>query len=422
MKPLLFVLLAASLVANVALIVSSRRTAPAAIATPSSAAVPPGAGIASAAVPDQRPSAGATTQPGGSTAPVTTVPTSWHGAGSDQDLHHLVASLRTAGYPPSLIRAVINQLLTERFASRQPNAGLPFWKRMSPGPETAAAQAALNHERQALFEAVLGPDARPSALLDADARERRYGPLGDEKIDAIAKIESDYQEMSAESWAKRRGNAVTNMETAMQSQQLMEKEKFADLAGVLTPEELAQYEMRNSDSARRLFNNLRNVEISEAEYARLYQAQKAFDDANPMRATMDASAMMQRQLAQLALNEQARTVLGDTRFFSYLEGADHMYAMTAQALAKYPAVTPATTYQVYQLQLELQNQLTQTSRGGQMTAAQGETLKNVVAAYNAKLEATVGPEVAEAYRNQGMGRMFGSFRQTPPRTAAPLTR
>jgi hypothetical protein len=329
--------------------------------------------------------------------------------------------LRAAGYPASVIRAVINQLLTERFAARSPAAGLPFWKRNAPTAESMAAQTALNNERRALFESLLGPDARPSAMLDADSRERRYGPLADGKIDAIAKIERDYQEISAESWAKRKGNAATDYATVMQTQQLMEKEKLADLAGVLTPEELTQYEMRTSMPAQALINNLRNVDLTAAEYAQLYQAQKDFAAANPPLGTMDAAVYAQRQLAQLALNEQVRAVLGDARFYSYLEGADHNYAVVAQALAKYPAVTPATTYQVYQLQTELQSQMAQTSRGGQMTPDQVEVMRNTVTTYNSKLEAAVGPEVAEAYRNQGMGRIFTSFR-VAPRTLVPVTK
>ena len=141
MKPLLFVLLAASLIANVALVVLSRRSAPpaSAVSTPTLAA----GSSAPAAAPNQS---------GGSTVTTRPIPQAWAGTRTDQDLHRLVAGLRTAGYPPAVIRAIISQLLTERFASRQPNAGQPFWKRNLPTPETAAAQAALNNERQSLFE------------------------------------------------------------------------------------------------------------------------------------------------------------------------------------------------------------------------------------------------------------------------------
>jgi len=410
MKPLLLVLLAASLVANVVLVVKSRQTVPPASA--GSTPVPGNSPTPPPSASGQKPPVVATNRTEGSTAAPTLVPQVWPGLATDQDLHRLVAGLRTAGYPPSVLRAIVNQLLTERFAARSPNAGQPFWKRGQPTPESLAQQTALNNERQALFESLLGPDARPSALLDADARERRYGDMPADKIDAIAKIERDYQEISAESAAKRKG-AANDYASLMQAQLLMEKEKLADLAGVLTPEELTQYEMRNSAAARTLVNNLRNVEVTAAEYAQLYQAQKDFAAATPPLTTMDAAVFARRQLAQQAFNEQAKAVLGDARFYSFLEGSDPFYATMTRDLAKYPTVTPATAYQVYQLQVELQSQMTQMSRNGPMAPEAVVALQNTVATSNTKLETLVGPAVAEAYRTQGMGRIFSAYRPAP---------
>jgi hypothetical protein len=415
MKPLLFVLLTASLVANVVLGVMARRSVSSSAAA-SVAASPAAAGTDSSASPGPAGTALAgSKRTGGTAQAAAAVPVGavWHAATTEQDLHRIVADLRAAGYPPDLIRAVVNHLLKERFASREPNAGLPFWKRGNQTPESVAAQAALSNEKRALFEALLGPDARASAMLDADTRERRYGTLSDDKIDALAKIERDYGEMSAEAWAKRRGNVATSMEATMQTQQLMEKEKMADMAAVLTPEELAQYELRNSPTARTLMNNLRNVDITDAEYARLYQAQKTFDEANPRRSTMDQNTFAQRQAAQMAFNEEVRGLLGDSRFYSYLEGADYTYANVAKTLTTYPTVTPSTSYQVYRLQNELQLAMAQSSREGRQSPEKMAEMRTTVESYNARLEALIGAEAAAAYRKQGMGRMFEAFRNTP---------
>jgi hypothetical protein len=414
MKPLLLVLLAASLVANVVLGLQARHSSAngsesaAVTASAGSLGTPPATGATGNAENKRTLSGGSPKAPGAVTGAV------WSGvAKTEQDLHRVVADLRAAGYPPEIIRAVINELLKQHFAGRDPNAGQPFWKRSTPNAETMAAQVALSNERRTLFESLLGPDARPSAMMDDDSRERRYGSPPNDKIDAIARIERDYSEMSAEAWAKRRGNAITNMEATMQTQQLMEEEKRADLAAVLSPEELAQYEMRTSNTARSLMNNLRNIDITEAEYARLYQAQKIYTAANPMRATMDAAAFAQRQQSQLSLNNEVRSVLGDARFYTYLEGADRNYASVAQVMAKYPAVTPAATYQAYQLQVELQGAVSQIARGGRLTPEQSAELRTTVESYNTRLESLIGTEAANAYRSQGMGRVFSSFRNIP---------
>lgn len=414
MKPLLFVLLAASLAANVVLGVLARRSALASgtSASPELSRSAAGAGASAAgaaAAPASQPSrSGGTFSGAGATTGAV-----WKTATTEQDLHRVVADLRSAGYPPEVVRAVVTQLLKERFAAREPNAGQPYWKHNNQTPEAVAKQAAVNQERRALFEALLGPDARPSALLDAETRLRRYGPMSAEKVDLLAKIETDYSEMSAEAWAKRRGNIASSSEAMMQTQQLMEQERQADMAAVLTPEELAEYERRNSPAARTLINNLRNLDITEAEYTRLYEAQKAFNAANPRRATPDQAAFAQRQTSQLALNEEVRAVLGEARFYSYLEGADYNYANAAKALTPFPSVTPAATYQAYRLQNELQAFVTQATREGRMNAEKTAELRTTVETYNTRLEALLGAEAAEAYRKQGSGRVFTTFRNVP---------
>ena len=421
MKPVLILLLVASLAANVALGLRPRSSGPAAAAgsSPSASSLPPGpsagkpppgstGGTASRANPASPASAGTDQDTAAANAAI-----DWQPHGSEQELHRLVAGLRAAGYPAAVVRAVVNQLLNERFAARQPSAAQPYWKQMTPTPETRAAQRALGEERQALLESLLGADARPSATMDAAARSRRYGQLSDDKIDAIARIERDYNEMTSDAYARQRSNTAADANTMMQTQQLMEKEKLADLAAVLTPEELAEYEMRNSASARTVMRSLRNVEVNESEYAALYEMQKAHDAANPRRVATDMNTFAQRQAAQAALYDQVRTVLGEDRFYAYLEGADSNYANVARALTAFPAVTPAVSYQVYQLQTELQRAMSQLSRNGPPSADRIAELRATAETYNSRLEALIGAEAAAAYRQQGMGRMFAPVRPAP---------
>ncbi len=411
MKPLLFVLLAASLAANIVLALRPGRS-PSSVSTSSASSSAAATAAPEAATQTTAGSVAISSSRGGGTSAVAPAPVGavWRSAVTEADLRRVVADLRAAGYPPEVVRAVMQQLLKTRFAAREPNAGQPYWKHNNQTPDAVAAQNAVNNERRELLEALLGDDARPSAMLDEETRLRRYGPISAEKIDLLAKIERDYNEMSAEAWAKRRGNIVVSNDTLMQTQQLMEQEKLADMAAVLTPEELREYEMRNSQAARTLINNLRNVDITETEYARLYLAQKAFNDANPRRTISDATSFSQRQTAQMALNEEARAVLGDERFYPYLEGSDYQYASVAKAFVAHPAVTPATAYQVYQLQNELQAAMYQASRDGPPSQEKIAEMRTVVESYNARLEGLLGAEAAEAYRKQGNGRMFNSFR------------
>ncbi|MFI5337034.1 MAG: hypothetical protein ACHQ5A_09645 [Opitutales bacterium] len=297
----------------------------------------------------------------------------------------------------------MNELLNQRYSDRRPDRNLPFWKRQESNPQTLAAQQAQGNERRQLFESLLGADAKPYALIDPTDRERRYGSLSDDKLDAAAKIERDYEEVSGQAMAARHSNLVTGWDNVLQQQQMLETEKLKDLAGVLSPDELAQYEMRNSRSASALMNKLRNVDVTGEEYAALYQAQKSSDATPfPLGPAMTQDTVAQWRAAQQALHDQFQQVLGEDRFYKYMEGSDAGYAMVTQFAAGYPQITPAVSYKVYQLQNELQNALMQFSRN----RSSGTASPPDVAGYNARLDSLLGPEAAAAYRKQRQGSIF----------------
>lgn len=347
--------------------------------------------------------------------PAAPAPGSWQTLYAGHDLGALVTNLRRAGFPAAVVRAAVNHQLDERFADRQAAVIPPFWVRTGGSPEQIEAQLALNNERRELFESLLGADALPSAVLDPNARARRYGQLSDDKVNALAKIERDYGEVSRLAYSQRQANMFTSGEEMMKQQELVEQERRADLATVLSPEELEQFEMRNSITSGRLANSLRAVDVNEAEYAALYRMQKAADAANPARyGALTPEANLQRLAAQERLNEQARTVLNDDRFYKYLEAADSNYAQAARFTAAFPSIPPATTYELSKIQRELQTLLTRPSGQNQPPSpAERTELAKTVGAIERRVDALLGPEAAAAYKKQGMGRMFVSIRSAP---------
>lgn len=397
MKTPLLALLVLSLAANAALVFQHLRA--------------PADGAGNAAPPGAAPQADLSgPAPSGNTARAETPAPAWRMPRGDADLRAWAAGLRAAGYPGSVVRAMVGALLNERFAARRPDANLPFWKQATSDPEIVAARNALEQERREALVAILGPDGRTSALLDPVARARQYGNLPDDKVDALAAIERDYRDLSVEDWARRRGNVLTDNASRLRNQQLMEAELLADVSALLSPEEAAHYEMRNSNAARRLMNDLRSVDVSEEEYAALYQLRKAVDLANPRPASGFGPEYFQQQTAQLEAHTQARALLGDERFFQVLETSDYNYANVTKSLAAFPSVKPADAFQVLQLQLELQGALVDRPGGARMDPQKVEELRQT---FNTRLEAVIGAEAATACRRQGNGRLFNVSRATP---------
>jgi hypothetical protein len=402
MKTPLVPLLLLSLAGNAALALFVLR--PASI-HPASTAVSPA--VASAQV---APAASTAAMP----LPPPAAPVNWQTLKPGQNLHSLVDNLRAAGFPPAVIRAVVNQMIAERLDSGATDH-LPFWKQNYNNPEYRAAQQEQSARRRELFNELLGADARPSAMMEPAARERRYGQLSDDKIDQIENLNRDYGELRSKLYAERKSGDMTGV---MSAQAAVEQEQRKELATILTPAELEQYEMRTSRAASQLMSNLKSVDVSEAEYTALFRAQQAFDQMDLARVGgVTPDAMAQRFVAQDALNEQARTVLTDDRYYEYLKGADPQYARTAQFTAKYPDITPAMTYDLTKIEREYQVTTMSIARpgaGGTLSADRTAQLMAARKDYQDKINALLGPEVGAAYAQRNRTGVITQTIRTGP--------
>ena len=343
----------------------------------------------------------------------------WTTPRTDDELRTLIANMRAAGCPPSILRAVVDKIVSERYAANRADADLPFWKNPPRTPEKVAADQARERESRALREDLLGADSSPAARLDPIERRRQYGNLSDEKIDALIRLNRDYSDVRSVASAGRQDFSMESYQELMKQQAALEKEREADLATVLTPEEMADYEKRTSTTAGAVMRGLTTVDVSESEYAALYGSQKSFDAAFPRSIDFNnAELRAQRAQAQALLNEEARAVLGEERFYHYLEGNDSQFARTAALTKKFPAVTPAVAYQVYQLQVEAEAAVTKARTSGnlqQAAAVSGE--------YAARLAQLIPADAADAYKNQFGGSVFNVRAPRPvPTPVAPGTR
>jgi hypothetical protein len=398
MKTPLVLLLALSLAGNAVLAVMSLRSASSSSATAASVA-------AASATPTGK---GATTAAAAVASPAIEItPAVWQALKPNGNLKGLIANLRAAGFPPAVIRAVATQMISEQVGS----VGLehlPFWKQNSNNPEYLAAQQQLGARKRELYNDLLGDDARPSAALDPAARERRYGQLSDDKIDKIENLNRDINDLRTKLYAERKG---TDIQSVMSTQAAAEQEQRAELAAILTPTELEQYEMRSSSAANRVMSNVKGIDVTEDEYAALFRAQKAYEAADPVRTggALNQDSMIARANAQDQLNEQARAALSDDRFYEYLKGADPSYARTAQFTANYPDVTPAMTYQVAQIDRAYQTAMMSLARSTNLTGntpPSAERMGQLMSArkdYQDKLASVLGADVATAYTQRNRG-------------------
>ena len=404
----LFGFLVASLAANIALYLY--RHAPGSAATANSGPVPGAPASAGPGSPTQLASAA-------SPAPAAAQPVVWTApALTPNALRDYAADLRRAGFPPRVVAQLIRTLLRDQAFSE--TTQLPFWRLTASDPEFRKRQFAAEEKLQRQLEEILGADGTPAALLDPLQRAQRYGALPDAKVNALLRIERDFQELTgALNFVGPSSREEMEARTAQLA--LLEKERRADIAAALTPEEFAAWELRSSGSALRVQNAARNLTLTEEEYRAVFAAQKEFEP--DLGLNFFSSLSSDPRLAErLVLNEKLRATLGDERLDTYLRGYDPNYANVATFTDKQPGVTKPQIYSLYQLQLEAQAAIMAQSRtvdsGQRPNSAE---IQKVWATLNERLDTLLGPTTAEAYRATGSGSYFKMFRPASPRTTSP---
>lgn len=344
--------------------------------------------------------------------------TSWSDLRPD-DLAGLAARLRAVGLPSSVIRALLVDQVRTQFAARRAafNRDAPsrrFWEKAASDPQTAAALARLDKEEKQAIEAVLGPDA---ALDDpAFASLRRQLPdFSTEKILAIHRIQRSYAEKSQELFSAGVFVGIENRDT-------LEKERNAEIAGLLTPEELEEFDLRTGNAANNLRNRLASVTVTEQEFRALHRLQQAFDDQYGRSLNMidlpadQRSAMMrQRSDAQRQLTEQIKNTLGEQRYADYQRASDGSYSSISRVVDRL-GLPPETTNQVYAVQQDLQ-QRANTVQSNRALPLDDRNAQLAVIATEAqsRVTALLGPNGYDAYS------LNGGFwlRQLQPRAATP---
>ncbi len=252
----------------------------------------------------------------------------WPALASD-DLATLVARLRAAGFSAVAIRGVVNTRLDAWFRTRMKElagdpADTPFWKPDGPGFMSNAklfeAQSQVYRERAAKLRTLLGDDFFATGYGNATATQRaQFGDIPRAKIDLVQRIADDYAEMTQQVTAAARGMMLPEDHAKLA---LLEREKRADLAAVLSPAELEDYLMRSSPITSRLRSAMSFMDASEAEFRAIYQIQLPY--ANVLYPTssggityFSSDLSRQRTEAQTKIAEQAKAALGDARYAEF---------------------------------------------------------------------------------------------------------
>ena len=252
-----------------------------------------------------------------------------------EDLRALVARLRAAGFPPGVIRDIVSAKIDARFAPQfaallQPPADHPYWK---PDPWSGVGnnlaiwekQSQLFRERMRTLREALGDESFALGGNDPSAEKRRqFGELPEAKIQLVQRIVDDYAEMASQ---VRVAMQTVTLPEDREKLALLEREKRADLAALLSPGELEAYEMRSSTIAQNLRTPLGIMDASEDEFRAIFRIQQQFAAQAEASGLTPITPESRQAMAEAQRQSQAEiaTVLGPQRFADFQRANDREY-------------------------------------------------------------------------------------------------
>lgn len=203
-----------------------------------------------------------------------------------------VANLRAIGCPEQTIRDIIVADVTQLYAPRYAalaakTPALSWWVRHDlqrrASQELRTQIQALNLEKRRLIERLLGPAATSDlSLFDEDAESIRgaliWSYLPPSQQVAVKQILDRYD--AGKRWGEIQWKSLPTAERESREQELL-RARQAELERVLSPAELAEFQLRESPTAYTVRELMGKADLTEAEFRTIYALRSEFEKANP---------------------------------------------------------------------------------------------------------------------------------------------
>lgn len=314
-----------------------------------------------------------------------------------------IANLRRIGCPESTLRDIIladvNQLFAPRYAALGAQAPeLAWWGRLDARQplraELAEALRGLDREKRALLVRLLGeeavaamnlPETRPAALREDAA----LAYLPEAKRGAVQEILRRYEAVRA--WQQAQWKGLPSDERDAREKALREARQ-AELAALLTPEELREFQLRDSPTATALREDYGRANLTEAEFRRLYDLRREFEQRNP-EARRDDWKRLEQEFAN---------ALGPERYADVQRQNDSMWR-ALQDLAGPRGLTPDALQQALTIKQDYTDRLARAV--GTMFAdprQDPQPLRDIAAEMDARLAAILGQDTVQHLDRAGV--------------------
>jgi hypothetical protein len=283
----------------------------------------------------------------------------WTGLVGQRSPQEVAERLRSEGFPAWAVRQIVTHLIGQKYEaeirgihSKAPTR--PYWQHWDSTQRQlgAAERARIREVRgrvQAEVAAILGPELLDERPWRVRQMQRSFGEnISLAAAAALDEILNDYRDLQGE---VRSESGDLLLPEDREKLEYLQREQRADIAKLLTPEQLAEYDRRQSVSARSVIGRLRYFDASEAEYLALYEVQRQFD-AEYGDIHVQGAAADRRKAAEEQLKERFRTALGEARYEQFVIRTDGNYSATLNA-ARAAGLATAAADEVVRVQQQM---------------------------------------------------------------------
>ena len=361
------------------------------------------------------------------------------------DFKKYIANLRAVGCPEQTIQDIIIAEVNKVYAGKEAALRLrpehlKPWETSYASPygdmEQMRKFRQLMNEKRDLLKELLGidvPQEMPSiwAGRTDSAYEAAYAKLPEGKRDLVRRIQEQLLDKQQELNARTMGFWEPEDQQEMAK---IQKEYRNALAQTLTRDERLDYELATSSMGRNLRSELSAFSASEQEIREIFRLRQRTEDAR-MELSPETSQGGNREAvrkiheANLQVESEIRTMLGEERYSEYQRSRDWQYRNLTQ-LARASGLPADTANKAYDMnQLAMQEAARIRSQPDLSREQRDVMLMQMQAELDSTMGKLLGPEVYTRFqRNYGGARVFveqrppgGVVRPVPVPVAAPNT-
>lgn len=322
-----------------------------------------------------------------------------------------IANLRNFGCPEETIKDIILTDIAKVYAKKRSEIkrrGQPY-KYWSPAEANASVDpklqrqlAELDREQRNLARSLLGVDMQVelAKYWEDDFDPAAYDFLPTEKRDQVMALKVKYEELENEIYMRAQGIMLDQDEEALRQ---LEQQRQVELASLLSPQELEEYELRNSHISENLRNQLSGFEPTEEEFRRLFRLQKDFEEQINRGLPDGASDEIQAEIraraqeeGQRALQEEMQKVLGKERFAEWQQAQDPDYKALVQIADRYNLPTD-TSQRIYNYKMQAEQQKLRIESDPNLSEDQRQQARDAIA------------QETEQWVKKAMGPIYGSY-------------